>query len=39
MTQNSADRSSFDKKINTFDDSRSLKIAEQKLKKMIKPYD
>ena len=39
MTLDRADSSSFDKKINTLDDSRDLKITEEKFMKMIKSYD
>ncbi len=30
---------SFERKINTFEDSRSLKISEETFMKMIRPYD
>lgn len=39
MTQDRCDSSSFDKKIDTFEDSRSLKVTEEKFMKMIKSYD
>lgn len=38
MTQERAE-SSFERKINTFEDSRSLKISEDTFMKMIRPYD